>query len=375
MPGSLRASVREFITDEIAAGRVAARCDSWLSGWDPDFSRRLATRGWIGMTVPTSYGGAGLGAADRYVVVEELLAAGAPVAAHWIADRQVVPALLRFGTEAQRREFLPAICSGEYFFGIGMSEPDAGSDLAALRTRADRVDGGWRVHGTKLWTSNAHLAHAFVCLVRTTAADPSDRHAGLSQLLVRLTDPGVTIRPVISMSGEHHFNEVVLDGVVVPDELVIGSVGDGWHQVTAELAYERSGPERFLSTVPLLRAAVGLVGQTSMEQSTTADLGALVMRLASLRTMSLAVASALDRGETPTALAAMVKDAGTRFEGDVIEVVRRLTELVPDKVGDPVQQLLAESILHSPGFTLRGGTNEVLRGVIARSLVVCLAFD
>jgi acyl-CoA dehydrogenase len=327
------------------------------------------------MTVPTSYGGAGLGAADRYVVVEELLAAGAPVAAHWIADRQVVPALLRFGTEAQRREFLPAICSGEYFFGIGMSEPDAGSDLAALRTRADRVDGGWRVHGTKLWTSNAHLAHAFVCLVRTTAADPSDRHAGLSQLLVRLTDPGVTIRPVISMSGEHHFNEVVLDGVVVPDELVIGSVGDGWHQVTAELAYERSGPERFLSTVPLLRAAVGLVGQTSMEQSTTADLGALVMRLASLRTMSLAVASALDRGETPTALAAMVKDAGTRFEGDVIEVVRRLTELVPDKVGDPVQQLLAESILHSPGFTLRGGTNEVLRGVIARSLVVCLAFD
>jgi acyl-CoA dehydrogenase len=368
MSEQLRADVRAFVDDELAGGRFVPHCDAWLSEWDEAFTKRMAAKGWIGMTVPAAYGGAGRPAADRYVVVEEMLAAGAPVAAHWVGDRQVVPTLLRFGTEEQRRHFLPRICAGETYFGIGMSEPDAGSDLAALRTRAERVEGGWTVHGTKVWTSGAHHAHAFIALVRTSPPDPDKRHAGMSQLLVDLRGDGVTIRPIVSMSGEHHFNEVVMDGAFVPDEMVVGELGNGWQQVTAELAFERSGPERFLSTLPLLRAACAEVSRADIDDTSRAEIGALVSRLAALRRMSLGIAAALDRGEAPAVRAALVKDAGTRYERQLLETVRRLLDVTADPGGTELERLLAQSVLHAPGFTLRGGTNEVLRGVVAREL-------
>src|SRR5699024_2522483 len=137
------------------------------------------------------------------------------VAAQWITDRQVAPSLLKFGTEAQKRHYLPLIARGECVFAIGMSEPESGSDLASVRTRGERVDGGWRITGSKVWTSGAHVADAFFVLARTAALDPEQRHAGLSQFIVDLGAPGVTIRPITSMSGDHHFNEVFLDEVFV----------------------------------------------------------------------------------------------------------------------------------------------------------------
>ena len=253
----LRSQVRGFLSAERAAGRFVPACDAWLSGWDESFSRRLAERGWVGMTIPREYGGHGRSALERYIVVEELLAAGAPVAAHWVSDRQVGPNLLRYGSEPLKRRYLPAIAQGTCYFAIGLSEPDAGSDLAAVRTTGTRADGGWTVSGTKIWTSGAHRAHALIALLRTGPPDGRQRHVGLSQLLIELDQPGVTIRPIISMTGEHHFNEVVFDGVFVPDEQVVGTIGDGWAQVTSELAYERSGPERLLSTFVLLDTLVG----------------------------------------------------------------------------------------------------------------------
>lgn len=253
-PGTaeLRARVREFL----AGTPFTARCDSWLTGADPAFSRLLGERGWLGMTLPERYGGHGRSPLERFVVVEELLAAGAPVGAHWIADRQTGPSILAHGTEEQKARFLPAIARGECFFAIGMSEPDSGSDLASVRTRAERDGGGWRLHGAKVWTSGAHLAHAILVLARS-APRSQDRHAGLSQFIVPLPDDRVTVRPIRGLSGEHHFNEVVLDGVFVPDALVLGRAGDGWRQVTAELAHERSGPERLLSTFMLIRLLHG----------------------------------------------------------------------------------------------------------------------
>lgn len=249
---ALRAEVREFLAGQRAEGKIGRDVDCWLTGWDEDFSRALAARGWLGMTVPVEYGGHGRSHLERFVVTEELLAAGAPVAAHWIADRQIVPSLLKYGTENQKQQYLPAIASGACYFGIGMSEPDSGSDLASVRTKATRVDGGWSITGTKVWTSGAHRAHAFFCLARTTAVDPAHRHDGLSQFIVDLHSPGVDIRPIVSMNGEHHFNEVILDDVFVADDMVFGTIGDGWQQVTSELSFERSGPERFLSTFTLL---------------------------------------------------------------------------------------------------------------------------
>ena len=363
---ALRAEVRAFLAAERAAGSWAPRPDVWLTGWDERFSAELGRRGWLGMTVPVEYGGRGGSALDRYVVTEELLAAGAPVAAHWIADRQIAPSLMRFGTEAQRRRYLPGIAAGTVFFGIGMSEPDAGSDLAAVRTRADRVDGGWELTGTKVWTSGAHHAHAFFALARSAPRDDAHRHAGLSQFIVELDSPGVQIRPIPLLTGAHHFNEVVFDKVFVPDELVFGEIGAGWRQVTSELAFERSGPERFLSTFPLLTAMLGeLAGTSGVER----EVGGLVTRLWALRRMSLAIAGALESGAAPELAAAVVKDLGTRYENEVVDAARLLVATPPDPgAADGFARLLADAVLHAPGFTLRGGTNEVLRGIVARGL-------
>ena len=368
----LRAEVREFLAKERAEGRFVPRCDVWLSGWDERFSRELGARGWLGMTLPAEYGGHGRTALDRYVVTEELLAAGAPVAAHWVADRQIGPSLLRFGTEEQKQRYLPRIAAGECYFGIGMSEPDSGSDLASVRTRATRVDGGWQLTGTKVWTSGAHHAHAFFALARSEPVQDGNRHAGLSQFLVELNSPGIQINPIRLLTGAHHFNEVVLDGVFVPDELVLGEIGAGWHQVTSELAFERSGPERFLSTFPLLVALVdelSRAGESALGASGLRELGALVSRVWTLRRLSLGIAASLSSGVAADVPAAMVKDLGTRYESEVIDAARLLVSIPPDPGAESgFARLLADAVLHAPGFTLRGGTNEILRGVVARGL-------
>src|SRR5215470_6115607 len=366
----LRSEVREFLAAERAAGRFVPACDAWLSGWDESFSRRLGDRGWVGMTIPPGYGGHGRSALERYVVVEELLAAGAPVAAHWVSDRQVGPNLLRYGSEALKQRYLPAIAQGACYFAIGLSEPDAGSDLAAVRTTGTRTDGGWTVSGTKIWTSGAHRAHALIALVRTGPPDGRQRHVGLSQLLIELGQPGVTVRPIISMTGEHHFNEVVFDGVFVPDAQVVGTIGDGWAQVISELAYERSGPERLLSTFVLLDTLAGELASRAADPGAAGEVGRVVARLWACRQMSLAVAGALADGEAPEIAAALVKDVGTRLESEIIEVARMLTAAEPDPDAAGIAGLLAHAVLHAPGFTLRGGTNEILRGIVARGLAL-----
>ncbi|OBB05312.1 acyl-CoA dehydrogenase [Mycolicibacterium fortuitum] len=361
----LRRQVREFLAEQLAAGAFTPSVDSWLCGWDENFTAELARRGWLGMTVPEQYGGHGRSFDERFVVTEELLAAGAPVAAHWIADRQIVPSLLKYGTEDQKSTYLPRIVRGECFFGIGMSEPDSGSDLASVRTRASRAEGGWSITGTKVWTSGAHRAHAFIVLARTEPVDPAHRHAGLSQFIVDLKAPGVDVRPIVSMNGGHHFNEVVLDEVFVPDSMVFGEIGNGWTQVTSELGFERSGPERFLSTFPLLTGSVELLA--GQNESSEPELGRLIARVAGLHHMSTAVAGALQRGENPDVPAAVVKVLGTTLEGDIAEYADRRTG--DDTHTNPEwTELVGAAVDQRPGFTLRGGTNEVLRGVIARGL-------
>ena len=357
---ALRRQVREFIAEQVIALGIRLECDSWLSGFSAEFSRAQGARGWLGMTWPPEYGGHGRTERERWIVNEELLAAGAPVAAHWIGDRQSGPSLLKHGSEDQKQRFLPAMARGECFFAIGMSEPDSGSDLASVRTTARRDGDEWVLNGTKVWTSGAHRADAMIALVRTSPVDPKARHQGLTQFVIDLRTPGITVNPIVSLDGGHHFNEVVLDEVRLHDADMLGSEGGGWKQVTSELAYERSGPERFLSTFPLLAAAA---------DASSAEFGMTVAELTTLRAMSAAVADALGRGQVPAVEAALVKDLGTRFEGRVIDLARRLHPREPDLDSpDDLTRHLAHAVTHSPGFTLRGGTNEILRGVIAKSL-------
>lgn len=363
---ALRAEVRDFLAGTLAGVSPRLRARSW-SGFDPAFSRQVGARGWIGMTWPKRYGGGERTFLERYVVMEEMLAAGAPVSAHWIADRQSGPLLLRFGTEAQRERILPAITRGEVYFAIGMSEPDSGSDLASIRSRAERVDGGYRLDGTKVWTSNAHLCHYLIALFRTRTV-PERKHEGLSQFLVDLATPGIAIRPIVDLAGAHHFNEVVFQDVLVPEDSLVGGEGEGWAQVTTELAFERSGPERYLSSIALVRELVRAVAAAPDERGLAA-VGRLVAHMTALRQMSLAVAGMLQAGASPNLEAALVKDLGTTFEQEIPEVVHALLGVEPRLAGGgDLAEVLGYLVQNAPSFSLRGGTREILRGIIARGL-------
>ncbi len=362
----LRLDVREFLASEVSAMAPEKRAQSW-SGFSPEFSKKLGARGLIGLTWPKKYGGHERSALERYVVIEELLAAGAPVAAHWVADRQSGPLLLKFGTEDQRQRVLPGIANGETYFSIGMSEPDSGSDLASVRTTAAKTNDGWRVNGTKLWSSWAHKSHYMIALFRT-GDSVAQRQLGLTQFLVDLSLPGIHVRPIADLTGHEHFNEVVFDNALLPHDALIGAEGQGWQQVTAELAYERSGPERFLSSLALLKQMIATAGPEPSERVAIA-LGRLTARLHALRRLSLSVATQLQEGQNPALEAALVKDIGAVFEQDIPEIAHDLFGLESlQSADDPMRRVQAYLTQIAPSFSLRGGTREILRGIIARGL-------
>jgi alkylation response protein AidB-like acyl-CoA dehydrogenase len=363
----LRAEVRAFLAEHLPRRAITQGVGSW-GGYDREFSRKMGARGWIGMTWPTKYGGHERSALERYVVLEEMLASGAPVSGHWVADRQSGPLILRVGTEEQKRHYLPRIAAGELAFCIGMSEPDSGSDLASVRTRATAVAEGFRINGTKLWTSNAHRAECMILLARTGEAG-EQRHGGLTQFLVDLKEtPGISIRPVHDLSGEHHFNEVVFQDALLPATSVLGEVGDGWRQVTGELAFERSGPERFLSSFTLLVELARALGPEPSERARIA-LGRIVAHIVTLRRLSRSVAGMLQAGANPAQQAALVKDLGTALEQEIPEIARQLVDEEPDRASTrDFVKVLAHTMMNAPSFTLRGGTREILRGMIARGL-------
>ncbi|BAN27615.1 acyl-CoA dehydrogenase family protein [Caballeronia insecticola] len=364
---AFRAQVKQFLDEHLPSAPADVRARSWM-GFDADFSRRLAARGWIGLTLPASYGGAGMDAFRRFVLVEELLAAGAPVAAHWIADRQSGPLILRYGTEAQKDFYLPRICAARAFFCIGMSEPDAGSDLASVRTRAVRCDGGWRLTGRKIWTTNAQHCQYMIALVRSSGA-PEDRQKGLSQFIVDLSLPGVHVRPIVDLAGDAHFSEVTFDDVLLADDALIGDEGAGWEQVTAELAFERSGPERLYSSVVLLDCWRAQLRRHGTGEAELALLGGFATQLATLRCLSIAITARLARGESPVVEAALVKDIGTEFEQAIPAQLEAMLGANPARTVDPeLYRTVAYLSQISPTFSLRGGTREVLRGMIARGL-------
>jgi alkylation response protein AidB-like acyl-CoA dehydrogenase len=363
----LRGEVRAFLAEHLPKRAITEGVGSW-GGSDREFSRKMGARGWIGMTWPKRYGGHERSALERYVVLEEMLASGAPVSGHWVADRQSGPLLLRVGTEEQKHSILPRIAAGECSFCIGMSEPDSGSDLASVRTRAVALEGGFRVSGTKLWTSNAHRSDYMILLARTGEAG-EQRHGGLTQFLVDLkATQGIAIRPVLNLSGEHHFNEVVFQDVFLPAASVLGEVGRGWQQVTSELAFERSGPERFLSSFTLLVELTRALGPDPSERARIA-LGRIVAHIFTLRRLSRSVAGMLQAGANPAQQAALVKDLGTMLEQEIPEIARQLIDAEPDRASTrDFVTVLAHTMMNAPSFSLRGGTREILRGMIARGL-------
>lgn len=358
----LRGEVRAFLDEN--RSHFAVPNSDFSSGHDPEFSRKLGGKGWIGMTWPKEYGGGGRSFFERYVVTEEILAAGAPVSAHWIADRQSGPLLLRFGSQAQREEYLPQIVRGEAYFSIGMSEPDTGSDLASVRTTAVREGDTYRINGTKIWTTDAHRNHFIICLVRTEP--PSEnRHAGMSQIIVDLKNDGAKVRPIANMAGGEDFNEVVFEDVIVPADRIVGEPGNGWTQVTSELAYERSGPERFLSAFRVFVELVRACGSDPAPHEAAA-IGRIASHLMTLRRISISVAGMLENSKDVAVEAALLKELGNNFEKTLPEIARLAAPMDASRGG--FRAAFEQTLLGSPAFTLRGGTREILRGVIARGL-------
>ncbi|ARU03491.1 acyl-CoA dehydrogenase [Comamonas serinivorans] len=362
----LRQEVRDFLAQEMPAYSKVARAKNW-TGKDQTFSRKLAERGWIGMLWPKVYGGGERTNLERYVLLEELLAAGAPVSFHWVADRQSGPLLIKYSPHVLAPQIVPRIVRGEVAFCIGMSEPDSGSDLASIRTRATKVPGGWSITGRKVWTSGANMADYMIALVRTSDRS-ENRHAGMSQLLIDVKQAqtqGLEIRPIQTQLGGQAFCECTFDDVFVPDDHLIGEEGQGWQQVTGELKFERSGPERFLSSTQLVLEMLDAADPGNPAQA--AALGRIVAQYACLRQMSQGVALMMAEGQDPAVATSVVKDQGALLEQGMPDIAHALFAdgLDPDSDLAQVLDYLALSV---PSFSLRGGTREILRGIIARGL-------
>ncbi len=337
-------------------------------GFDRDFSKALAKNGFIGLTIPKKFGGQGKDGFSRFTVIEELLLNGMPVGAHWIADRQSAPLILKYGTDEQKSFYLPKICSADAFFCIGMSEPNSGSDLASVRTRATKIDGGWSLSGQKIWTTNAHLCDFMIILVRTSGTS-EDRHEGLSQFIVDLKQPGIDIRKIRDLTGDHHFNEVFFNEVFLPDNCLVGIEGAGWQQVISELAFERSGPERVYSSITLFDAWIHHSRNAALTNDASPLAGKILTDLITLRAMSLSVVAKIEEAEEPVIESAIVKDLGTELEQMIPYALAENLATNPESVvSQELLSALAYGMQISPTYSLRGGTREILRGMIARGL-------
>ncbi len=370
---NLRQEVRAFIADEIAAGTFDPHAGLRTESFNREFSKRVGAKGWIGMTWPKKYGGHERSYLDRYVVTEEFRAVTAPTWGHFVADRQSGPVILKYGSEKVKEEILPRIVKGEVGFAIGMSEPGSGSDLFAASSKAEKVDGGYKLNGAKIWTSNAHQADYMIGLFRTSPPTKENRRHGLTQFVIAMDWDGITINPIYQMTGKHDFNEVVFEDVFVPEDYVLGEVDGAWKQATSELAYERSGPERFLETYYVLMALIRAVSEAEengADVRVSEGIGRLVAQLHTLRRMSVSVAGMLEAGKEPVLESSIVKDSGTVWEQELPSKVRDLAAFVDQDPGNDtdLQEIIDFALLQAPKFTIQGGTTEVLRGIIARGL-------
>ena len=364
---AFRTEIREFLTRELTDQTPIE--DGWITGFSREFSQKLGARGWIGLTWPKQYGGQEKTYLDRLILTEELLRAGAPVAAHWLGDRQVGPALLAYGSEEQKAAILPRVTRGEIVFCLGMSEPGSGSDLASLRTKAVEEGDHFSLSGQKIWTSFAHVADYAYLVARTDPDAP--KHKGISEFMVDMQTPGIEVRPLVDITGEHHFNEVFFDNVKVPHEWLIGEKNRGWYQIASQLDYERSGIERLLSNYPLFRDAVAYAKHTGQAKDPLVRnrLAEMHIELELGRSMVYRVAWMLTQGGIPNYEAAMAKCYCTEVEQRVADTVSGLlgdyAVLMPDSPAARLAGRAAREYLYAPAYTIQGGTSNVLRNIMA----------
>ncbi len=370
----LRQEVRDFLEAEIGQGLWQPNCDAWITGYDPAFTKRVAAKGWIGLTWPKEYGGQGRSFIDRLIVTEEMLRYGAPAACHWFADRQIGGAIVHYGTDEQKAELLPKILHGEAYVGLGLSEPEAGSDLASLKTRATEDGDDFVLDGQKVWTSGGSYMNWIYLVARTDPEAP--KHRGISEFLFETGLPGITIRPIVDITGEAHFNEVFFDSVRIPRTCLIGEKNRGFYQVINQLDYERSGMERLMANYPLFQTLIQYAKETRRNGKPLSEAPGIRSRLAQLkiefeigRLHMYRVAMVMDEGRAPNWESAMSKAYGTTFEqrlaSTAMEILGLYGQLSPQSKWVPMQGMAYHSYLSSKGYSLQAGTSEVLKNIVA----------
>ena len=330
--------------------------DTWLASTSREFSRELAERGWLGMTWPVEAGGGGRSAIERVVVVEALISEGAPLATSWFADRQIGPTLLQFGSEDQQRRWLPDIVGGTSAWCIGMSEPDAGSDVASLRTSAVRRGDDWVVNGQKIWTSGAWDADWCYLIARTDPTAPA--HAGLSEFVVDMSSPGIEVRRIVDATGNAHFCEVYFDDVVVPGDHLVGTLNDSFRQVMRQMEHERGGIDRLVSN---RRLYLDAVAEADLHDPLLRDEWA---RLESEFTIGRMLVLREVLRQAPPGFSAATKTFCTEFE-------QRVAEFCVRAAGARAMQWnrVSRNIVYAPAYTIMGGTSNILRNIIGERLL------
>jgi alkylation response protein AidB-like acyl-CoA dehydrogenase len=342
--------------------------DERPSGFDRAFSKKMSARGYIGLAWPQEYGGRGLGPIEQMIYTEQMILHDAPRGYHFTAERQVGPSLIRHGTEAQKREWLPKIVNADVSFALGLSEPGAGSDLAAAATRAQRDGDEYIVNGQKIWTSAGHLADAIWLVVRTDQDAP--KHRGISCLMVDLGSPGITIRPLYDLTGGHHFNEVFFEDVRVPVERRVGEENRGWYILAEHLDFERSGIERLVDLDRLFQrimaAAKDVAARGKLGEQVRLRLAELAVGLEVGRLLCYRTAYLQSIGEVPNYEASMAKVYGTEWSQRMMAVAMQMIGLDGAAYHtDTLAHDIAQGYRGAVSRTIAGGTSEIQRNIIA----------
>ncbi|HXZ30469.1 MAG TPA: acyl-CoA dehydrogenase family protein [Dehalococcoidia bacterium] len=364
-----RLEVRDFLEEEIKNGYWEPTCDAWIQGFDPEFTKRVAQKGWIGLTWPKEYGGHERSHIDRLILTEEMLRYGAPAACHWFGDRQVGGAILSFGSEDLKKEFLPRIAKGEAYFGLGMSEPGAGSDLASLQTKAVEDVDYYVINGQKTWASCASFAQYFDVYVRTDPGAP--KHRGISEFIVDAQSPGLSRIPMTDITGTEAWNDVFFDNVRVHKRYLVGEKNRGFYQVLNQLDYERSGMERLMGNYPLFDSIIQFAKDNELSQQPVIrnKLAQLQIEFEVGRLLIYRVAFLMEEGRAPNWESAMSKAYSTEFEkrlaGVAMEVLGPYGQLTSSSKLVPLRGMASHSYLASKGYSLQAGTTEILKNVLA----------
>jgi alkylation response protein AidB-like acyl-CoA dehydrogenase len=334
--------------------------DSWIAQTDRQFAKELAARGWLGMTWPVEWGGGGRSALERFVVFEELISEGAPIAGSWFADRQMGPTLLQYGTDEQRRRWLPGIIAGESMWCIGMSEPDAGSDVASLRTNAVRDGDDWIVNGQKIWNSGGAESEWCYLVARTDPDAP--KHKGLSEFIVDMSSPGITVKPIRDMTDDEHFYEIYFDDVRVPADHLVGTLNGSFGQLMRQMEHERGGIDRLVSNKRLYLDCLqharehGMLDDPVLRQEIAAlEAGYRIGRMLVLR-------ETLE--QAPRGFSAATKTFGTEFEIRVADFCGRVLGPGATLADEGLRRRVARNICYAPGYTIMGGTTQILRNIL-----------